>query len=158
MLESVFGPEMPIAFRLIIVVGPIVIGLLLVVVGIRMLRPTRSVSPLPYSAPISSDVSIARFVIALAEFFAVMFVIVLTLIGGIFTASFARTWASISAPRDMDAYTWFGAIIGGIGGLAIASLLTGLLFTLAEIERSSRRSAAILESLMSTYEKVPPRL
>jgi hypothetical protein len=146
MLEGIFGQEMPIALRFAILAGVAAVVLPIAVIVFKALFG-RANDDLPYAAPISSSFGIARIIIWIAEKLALLFVLITTVLGAVLGATYLRIWVSFVSPRDADTYTWVGGFLGGMAALTMASLLTGLLFTLAEIERNTRRTAAMLESM-----------
>jgi hypothetical protein len=146
MLNEVFGAEMPIALRIAILAGGAVAVFLIAILAYNALFGSADDDVLSAPPP-SSRFGIPRMVIWLAEKLAFVFVLMATILGAVVGVAVARAWGPYISPRDIDTYTWVGGFAGSMGALTLSSLLTGLLFTLTEIERNTRRTAAMLESM-----------
>jgi cytosine/uracil/thiamine/allantoin permease len=131
--------ELFVSLLLIVVIGVVVIAIARQFFG----KPT---SDYEDATKHLNRPSIRRAVMRLAEFLAVVQVILLTVGGAIGGGLYAGFMAGL-ANQNVQGAQATGALIGGAGGFLSAMVLTGLLFTLAAIEENTRTTATMLSIL-----------
>jgi hypothetical protein len=141
MFEAIFGVDLPlpVKFLLALILFGVIIVVVLVLIAKVVVRQDR---PIP---PLNRGFLIRRAVLRVAEFIAVVQVIMLTILGYIGGAGYAQFLTAMTGNRNTSVAVLAGGIIGGISGFVFSVGWTALLFTLSGIERNTRHTALMLE-------------
>jgi hypothetical protein len=153
-LESIFGPETPLAVRFGLLLLFIVI---LVLAGAWVVRyvfatffPDR-MRAVPKTS-LSGRWSIRRAIIGVAGMLALLQVLMLTIGGGISGYFIVVTIMRLNGGNP-DGNEMLGLLVGAAVGFVIAAVWSAVIFTLAEIERNTRHTAAMMELLVGNLKR-----
>jgi hypothetical protein len=157
MFEALFGAQMPLAVKfvlaliIVLVIIPLVVTLILHVIRLVFPRKSRTIP----NTRISGNWSVRRALIVVAEIVVLLMVVIMTVSCALFGAELARMMASNPAMGggNVDQMRTVGTIVGGIAGFVLSALLTAFFFTLTEIERNTRHTAAMLDRLVSHLQR-----
>ncbi len=142
----------PIAFLLTIAVIIGMVAIIAAVVGRVMPRKG------PPKTRLSSPWSVSRFVIRVGETAAVLQLFFFTISGAVSGGTIGRLIAQSpmvgASPYQFQTFITTGALFGGLFGLFMSSLWLALVFTLSEIERNTRHTAALFERMYARTEEV----
>jgi hypothetical protein len=145
---------MPTPLEFLFVFILIVIAVILVIVFVKWIVGARRTDITGFEI-VRPGGGMRRGIIRIAEGVAIVFVLLFTFFGALFSGSYSYfLWGYLGGisdgaifRSDPQSTVVIAAIIGAISGFLSSALLTAPLFTLSAIELNTRRTAAMLERL-----------